>query len=84
VPRDLEQVVALVAGQPQRASERGEHLLARLRAAALLQARVVIGRHHGEGRDLLAPRARGTAANPGGEADVFRPQRLPAAAQEVG
>jgi len=36
MPRHVEQVVALVAGQPQRPGERSEHLLAGLWAALLL------------------------------------------------
>ncbi len=43
VPRDLEQVVAFVVGQPQRPGQGREHLLARLRAALLLEPRVVVG-----------------------------------------
>src|SRR6202035_5364874 len=44
VPRQLEQVIALVARQPQRAGERAEHLLAGLRAPLLLKAGGVVGR----------------------------------------
>jgi hypothetical protein len=83
MPGQLEEVVALVAGQPQRPGERAEHLLARLRTALLLKPRVVVGRHHGQRRDILAPQARGAAAGRRRNPDVGGLKRLAAAAQEV-
>jgi uncharacterized oxidoreductase len=79
---DQEQVVALVVAQPEGAGQRGQHLLARLRTALLFQARVVVGGHGGERRDLLASQARSPPARTRGQADVFRPELFPAAAQE--
>ena len=79
-----EQVVALVQAEPQPARERREHLLGRLRAALLLEPRVVVGRHVREQRHLLAAQALGAAPFAGAEPDVLGLQRLAAAAQEVG
>jgi hypothetical protein len=80
LPRQLKQVIALVACQPQRPGERAEHLLARLRAPLLLKARVVVGRHHGERRDILTPQARRPTACRHGDPHVGRPQCLAVAA----
>ena len=83
MPGHAEQVVALVGGQTQRAGEGGEHLRARLRTAPLLEPRVVIGRHRGQLRDLLATQPRGAPPRAGTEPDVGRLQRLPVPAQEL-
>src|ERR1700722_10210839 len=77
------EVVAVGTGEPGRPRGGGEHLLARLRAALLLQARVVVRRHDGEGGDFLAPQAGGPAPGTVRQADIRPPQRLTAAAQEV-
>ena len=84
VAGELEEMVALVLREPQRAGDRGHHRLRRTRAAALLEPRVEVGRHARQRGDLLAPQSRGSPARAGAEADVLRPQRLTAAAQEVG
>ena len=65
MPGHAEQVVALIGGQTQRAGEGGEHLRARLRTAPLLEPRVVIGRHRGQLRDLLATQPRGAPPRAG-------------------
>jgi hypothetical protein len=51
VPGELQQVVAFVEGEPQRAGERCDGLRGRTRAAALLQSRVEVGRHVRKRRD---------------------------------
>jgi len=78
-----EQVIALVEGEPQGPRDRAEHLLRRLRAALLLQPRVVIRRHAGQRGDLLAAQAQSATAYPGAEPEVARLQALTALAQEV-
>jgi hypothetical protein len=83
-PGHPEQVVPLVAGQPQCPGQRGEHLLARLRPALLLQPGVVVRGHRGERGDLLAPQAPGPAPRPGGQPDILGSQLLPAVPQEPG
>jgi hypothetical protein len=83
VPGEPVQVVAFVAGQPERPGERGKHLLTRLRAAPLLQPGVIVGGHHGQGRDLLAAKPLRAATYTRGKAHVHGPQRLPAVPQEV-
>jgi hypothetical protein len=82
-PGHPEQVVPLVAGQPQRPGQRGQHLLARLRAALLLQAGVVVRGHRRQRGDLLAAQSPGPAPRPGGQPDVLGPQLLPAMPQEA-
>ena len=84
MPGELEQVVALVEREPQRAGDRADRLLGRPRAAALLEPRVEVGRHVRERRDLLAPQAGRPAPPAGAEADVVGLQRRAPAAQEVG
>ena len=84
VPGELQQVVALVEGEPQRAGERADRLLGGPRAAALLEPRVEVGRHVRERRDLLSTQTRRAPAAAGAEADVLGLQRLTAAAEEVG
>ena len=59
VPSELEQVVALVRREAQRPRQRGDGLLGRPGAAALLQAGVEVGRHVRERGDLLAAQAAG-------------------------
>ena len=44
VAGELEQVVALVDGQPQRSCDRSEHRLRRTRAAALLERKIKEGK----------------------------------------
>jgi hypothetical protein len=83
-PGHPEQVVSLVAGQPQRPGQRGEHRLARLRAAPLLQPGVVVRGHQGEPGDLLAAQAPGPPPHAGGQPDVLGSQLLAAVPQEAG
>jgi hypothetical protein len=80
----VEQVVALVVGESQRAGQRTEQLGRRLAAAPLLEADDVVDRHAGEHGHLFPPQARGAPAGTVGDADLGRADRLPAAAQEVG
>ena len=65
-------------------ADRGEHLLARVRAALLLDAAVVVGGHPGQGGDLLAAQPAGAAARATRHPDVLGLQRLAAGAEEVG
>ena len=83
VTTQAEQVVSLVEIEPQRPSDRREHLLRRLRAALLLEPRVVVGRHVREQGDLLAPQSLRSSPRTGIESHVVGLQRLPAPAQEV-
>ena len=78
-------MVALVRGEPQRAGERGEHLLGRLRAALLLEPGcssrwtcAASSATSSRRRPLVRRRA------PAAQADVVGLQRLAAPAQEVG
>src|SRR3954468_20793946 len=84
VTGDTVEVVAFIRGQAQRPCYRRQHLLARLRAAPLLQSRVVVGGHGGEQRDLLAAESGGATARAGRQADIRGMQRLAVATQEVG
>ena len=84
VAAELEQVVAFVERQPQPAGQRGEHLLARVRAALLLDAAVVVGGHPGQGGDLLAAQPAGAPARAARHPDVLGLERLAAGAEEVG
>jgi hypothetical protein len=84
VPGDAEQVVALVQRQPQPAGDRGEHLLRRLRSAALLEPAVVVGGHAAQRRDLLPAQPAGAPARAPRQPDVLGLQGLTAGAQEVG
>ena len=71
-------------GQVQPLGDRGDHLLRRLRARALLESRVVVGRHVAQRRDLLAAEAGRSAAAGRGQAHVLGLQGLAAAAEELG
>ena len=62
------EVVALSVRQAQGAGQPGQHLARGVRAAGLLQPRVVLGRDERELRCLLAPQPGGTAPRPGGAA----------------
>ena len=83
VAGEPEQVVALIEREPQAAGDRGEHLLRRLRTAALLEPAVVVDRHVAESGDLLAAQTRGAAPRAAPQADILRLQRLAATAEEV-
>jgi len=74
----------LVAGQVQALGDGGDHLLRRLRAALLLEAGVVVGRHVTQGGDLLASEAAGPSALSAWQTDLLRLQGLPPSAEEVG
>lgn len=84
VPADPVEVVALVGRQPQSPGQGRQHLHARLRPAALLEARVVVGRHGCQHRDLLTTQAGGATTRPGAESDIGRHQLPASAQQEVG
>ena len=84
VAAELEQVVALVERQAQPAGQRAEHLLARVRAALLLDAAVVVGGHPGQGGDLLAAQPAGAPTRAARHPDVLGLERLAAGAEEVG
>ncbi len=75
---------ALVVGQAQCPRQRAEQLGRGLAAAALLEAYDVVDRHAGEHGHLFPAQARRAAAGAVGDADLGRPDRLAAAAQEVG
>ena len=62
-----------------RAGEGVEHLLGRVRVAALLEPDVVVDADAGEQRELLAPQAGDPAAAEVGQADVLGPRRARAA-----
>jgi hypothetical protein len=66
VPGHPEQVVPFGTGQPQGAGERGEHLLAGLAAALLLDAGVIVHGHGGQRGDLLATQPGRAAARASG------------------
>ena len=83
MPCHAEQVVAFIGRQPQSAGQRGEHLGAGLRAAPLLQAGVVVGRHGREVRDLLSTQAGRAATGSGDQTDVRRLQAVAPMHQEV-
>jgi hypothetical protein len=70
----VEQVVALVVGQPQRPGQGGEHLVGRRRPAALLEAREVVDRQARELRHLLAAQARHAAVAARRQSHVARVQ----------
>jgi hypothetical protein len=61
VPGEGEQVLPLARVELQRSGQGGEHLLGRHRTALLLEPAVVVGRHAGQHRDLLAPQPSGAA-----------------------
>ena len=63
-------MVALVEVVAQRAGECGDDRLRRVRAAALLDPRVVVGGHARERRHLLPTQAGGAAAHAVGQPDV--------------
>src|SRR3954465_6280548 len=77
-------MVALVVGKAQRPGQRAEQLGRGLTAAALLEAYDVVHRHAGEHGHLFAAQAGGAAAGAVGDADLGRPDRRAAMAQEVG
>ena len=81
---ELEQVVALVERQPQRAGDRADICSDGRDPRPLLEPRVEVGRHVRERRDLLAPQAGRPPARGRAEADVLGLQRRAPAAQEVG
>ncbi|GAA3067687.1 hypothetical protein GCM10020254_09170 [Streptomyces goshikiensis] len=70
------------AVQSQRPGDGFEHLLRRVAFAALLQARVVVGAHPGERRDLFAAQAGHPAAAGRGKPGVLGAEPGPACAQE--
>lgn len=78
------QIVALILAETQGPGERRQDLQARLRSPPLLEARVVVGRHGRELRDLFAPQTDGATARPLAEPDVSGGQGLPASEEEVG
>src|SRR6202041_3412833 len=80
--RQAVEVVALRAGEPQRARDPREDLARRTRRPALLEPDVVLGGDVREDRDLLPAQPRGSPPWSGGEADVLRPQPLATAAEE--
>ncbi len=69
-----------VVVEAQRAGERVEHLLGRMRVAALLEPDVVVDADAGEQRELLAPQAGHPAPAQVGQSDVVgRDERAPGA-----
>jgi hypothetical protein len=84
VAGEAEQVVPLVEVEVQGPGQRPQDRLRRLRAAALLEAGVVVDRHPGEGGDLLPAQPAGAAAGPSGQPDLLGLQRLAPGPQEVG
>ncbi len=70
LPHQMEEVVPLIVGEPQRAGQRGQHLPGRARTAGLLQAGVVVGGHTGQLGHLLAAQPWGAAARARAEPDV--------------
>ena len=83
VPAEREQVLALARAELQSLRQGGEHLLGRHRTALLLDPAVVVGRHAGQHRDLLAPQPAGAAPGAAGKPDVLRLQRLAAGPEKV-
>jgi hypothetical protein len=84
VTGDPVEVVPLFGREPKRAGQRGHDLQARLRAATLLEASVIVGRHGGELRDLLTPKTRSPASGASAQADIGRLQHLPSSQEELG
>ncbi len=82
--REVEEVVAFVALQPERAGERGQGLGRRLGAAAAFQLGVVVRRQARELGDLLAAQPGHAAPGAGGQADIRRPDAGAAGLQERG
>lgn len=66
-----EEVVSFAERQMQPLSDRGDHLLRRLRAAFLLKARVIVGRHVTQRGDFLAPQPGGATTLPAGQPDIL-------------
>jgi hypothetical protein len=65
-PRELKQMITLVLSEPQTASDRGKHLVGRLRPALLLQPCEVVHAHPAQGRHFLTPQPFGAATGPAG------------------
>jgi PAS domain-containing protein len=68
--QEVVEVVALVLGEPQRPRQRGDHLFAWLRAAALLEFDVVLDRRPGQHRHLIASQPGHPAVRAGRDPDV--------------
>ncbi len=80
----MEQVITLVLGQAQGARESSQDRGGRVRAAALFEARVVVGRDGGESGDLVATQTGRAAPTSGRQSDIGRVEPLAAVAQQVG
>lgn len=73
------QVAPVVGGQSQCEGQAVEDCTTRSTFATLLQARVVVETHPGEGGKFLPAQTRSAAQpQPGGQADVGRPNGRPA------
>jgi hypothetical protein len=66
----MEQVIALVLGQPQRPGQRAQHRRGGMRPALLLEARVVVRRDRSEGGYLVSSQAGGATPPALMQADV--------------
>jgi hypothetical protein len=82
VPGDDEQVVTVVQGEPQPASDRGKHLPGRLWTSAAFEAAVVVRRHPAQHGGFFSSQARCASALSPGHADVVRLQRLSTGAKK--
>lgn len=76
-------MVLLALVEAQRPGERDKHPLRRRRTPLLLDSAVVVGRHPGQHRHLLAPQPAGAAPLPAGKPDILRLQRLTTRSEKI-